>query len=281
MNPLEIGLNGTQLIEASAGTGKTHTITTLYLRLLLEESIPVENLLVVTYTNAATAELRDRIRRRLVDAHLACGRPDEVLPPSETELRALLGRRLGQADEDRRRLNLALQSFDEAPILTIHGFCQGLLQDNAFETGAAFECELMIDESALREEILNDFWISKLHDADDLLLSQLAKDKLSPTTLFGLARQAMGNPDLRILPERAELSSPEGDSSWRKAFDAVASTSRDELVSAAKYVLRNPDRRDLHRARRRDLASRAWSHNSISKLLPTDSGRDSRVDKQK
>ena len=68
LEPLEIELAGTSLIEASAGTGKTFTIATLYLRLLLERELSVGEILVVTYTRAATAELRDRIRRRIAAA---------------------------------------------------------------------------------------------------------------------------------------------------------------------------------------------------------------------
>ena len=65
LDPLDTPLAGFNLIEASAGTGKTYTITALYLRLVVEARIPVNRILVVTYTNAATKELRDRIRSRL------------------------------------------------------------------------------------------------------------------------------------------------------------------------------------------------------------------------
>ena len=64
----EIELSGSHLIEASAGTGKTYTIEELYVRLLVEEKLEVENILVVTFTNAATSDLRDRIRLRLLQA---------------------------------------------------------------------------------------------------------------------------------------------------------------------------------------------------------------------
>ncbi|MGH7857239.1 MAG: UvrD-helicase domain-containing protein, partial [Candidatus Binatia bacterium] len=207
MNVLDAKLSGTQLIEASAGTGKTHTVTTLFLRLLLEQELEVSGILVVTYTNAATAELRGRIRSRIAAALLACGRP-EVLPEAESDLRALLERRRAAADDDRRRLAVALQSFDEAAIFTIHGFCQRVLQENAFESRASFETALLADEGKLREEIVRDFWVSRLAGVEATVVRHAVKEGLSPSRLLGLARKAIGNPDLRVLPEDVELPEP-------------------------------------------------------------------------
>ena len=62
LEPFDVPLGGTVLVEASAGTGKTHAITSLFLRLVLEQGVPVQSILVVTFTEAATAELRDRLR---------------------------------------------------------------------------------------------------------------------------------------------------------------------------------------------------------------------------
>ena len=104
-------LSGTNLIEASAGTGKTYTLAELYLRLVLEQNLTVDKILVVTYTRAATEELRDRLRQKLVDAR------DGLLDTQSTNKR------------DFHKLNLAIQSFDQAAIFTIHGFCQRVLTD--------------------------------------------------------------------------------------------------------------------------------------------------------
>ncbi len=117
-------LDGTRLIEASAGTGKTWSLAGLYLRLLLERGLPVAQILVVTFTKAAVAELRDRIRSRIAETlqHLRgpAAAPDAFIDALLQQLRAA-----GLADELlRQRLELALQQFDEAAILTIHGFCQ-------------------------------------------------------------------------------------------------------------------------------------------------------------
>src|SRR4030095_15777219 len=112
--PLE---NGFTVIEASAGTGKTTTISAIVLRLLAEHGIPIEQILVTTYTELATAELRGRIRDTIADA-LAQKR----LPFVEEIVNRVTDRK-----EFERRLRIALQSFDEAPIFTIHGFCARVL----------------------------------------------------------------------------------------------------------------------------------------------------------
>src|SRR5574337_1295282 len=103
LKPLAVPLRGTHLIEASAGTGKTHTITTLYLRLLLEAERPVGHILVVTYTDAATAELRARIRHRLRAAlHAIEGGGETASAPAEAVLEQLVRQRCaaGQAEHD-------------------------------------------------------------------------------------------------------------------------------------------------------------------------------------
>ena len=148
-------LDGVNLIEASAGTGKTWTICELYLRLLLERKLSVQQILVVTFTNAATAELRDRIRSRIVE-RLAALRAEpplsaEPLPGAQPSPGA---ERQGWAD----RLQLALHAFDEASIFTIHGFCQRALADNPFAAGLPLTLELVEDGQELLMEAVNDFW---------------------------------------------------------------------------------------------------------------------------
>jgi len=109
---------GTSLVEASAGTGKTFTIAGLFLRLILEKNLSVREILVVTYTVAATEELRHRIRRTLANALQAftTGASDDPF------LRALVARHVDQRADLEARLDRALYGFDEAPIYTIHGF---------------------------------------------------------------------------------------------------------------------------------------------------------------
>ena len=144
LDPLTAPLSGLQLIEASAGTGKTFAITTLAVRGVLA-GFDIGRILVVTFTNAATSELRRRLRERLSVAFETYGAPDH--PEADDDLRELVRRRIGegQGDADRRRLRAALDGFDEAAIFTIHGFCQRALREFAFESGAAFDAELIGD----------------------------------------------------------------------------------------------------------------------------------------
>src|SRR5947207_4283770 len=143
---------GVTLIEASAGTGKTYSITGLILRFVLEKKLPIRQILAVTFTEAATQELRDRIRRRLQSAleDLQDGKSDDEI------VTAFL--KQGDIPAGRRALDIALQSFDEAQIFTIHGFCQRMLNDHAFESGARFETALLIEPTPLFQEIARDFW---------------------------------------------------------------------------------------------------------------------------
>src|ERR1700687_1253237 len=122
---LQTPLDGRNLIEASAGTGKTFTIAGVYLRLVLERQLPVRQILVVTFTEAATKELRERIRSRLLDAENAFAGGTGRHP----FLAGLLPI-FPDAAAARRLLTAALRSFDEAAIYTIHGFCQRMLQEN-------------------------------------------------------------------------------------------------------------------------------------------------------
>ena len=132
------------LIEASAGTGKTFTIAGLVLRLLLERpDLTIDQILVTTFTELATAELRGRIRDLLRDAL-------EVFRRREID-HDLMRQILREYPESRRAPALALKDalahFDEAPIYTIHGFCQRVLATTAFETGTLFDAELVTDET--------------------------------------------------------------------------------------------------------------------------------------
>ena len=126
--PLRFPLSGSRLIEASAGTGKTFALAGLFLRLLLEEKVPASAILVVTFTEAATAELRDRIRRRLSEALAVL----EGKPTKDPLLSALASHVEGRLEAATRSLRNALEIFDLISIYTIHGFCQRTLQDSAF-----------------------------------------------------------------------------------------------------------------------------------------------------
>ncbi|MBE2295863.1 MAG: exodeoxyribonuclease V subunit beta [Phycisphaerales bacterium] len=201
LDPLYVPLADLNLIEASAGTGKTYTITALYARLVVEAGIPVNRILVVTYTNAATKELRDRIRTRLSDLRLAFlrGRAAE-----QDELATRLLDLLPDRELTIRRLNNAVRGFDEAAIFTIHGFCKRVLGDNAFESGLSFETELMTDTGDLLQEIAEDFWRREFYAGSPLLVQYLLEKKQSPETLLAQIERYLGKPYLQIITPPGE-----------------------------------------------------------------------------
>ena len=129
-------LEGLRLIEASAGTGKTWNLCGLYLRLLLEKGLDAPQILVVTFTNAATAELRERIRSRLVDVLAYLQHDASSADPFVPRLVAAVENNAGvDRPQMRVRLEAALHTFDEASVFTIHGFCQRALSDTPFAAG--------------------------------------------------------------------------------------------------------------------------------------------------
>jgi len=145
---------GTTAIEASAGTGKTWQIASLVARLVAEEGLPIGGILAITFTEAASAELRDRIRARLAAAAAVLGGDP---PPQDDEV--LLG--LSRLDEAPKalqgeRLRQALADFDQAPISTIHGFCQRTLTQLAFASKQEPSLALLADPAALRTQLVED-----------------------------------------------------------------------------------------------------------------------------
>src|SRR6185437_5971373 len=153
-------LQGRVLIEASAGTGKTWNIGVIYLRLLLEAGLPVEKILVTTFTEAAAQELRERLRRRLVEAeHLLESAALDAASddPLQAWLAALCTNE-EQARQALRRIQLARTDLDRAPVSTIHAFCQRVQRDYPLESGAAFGSDKLFDESQLQRECVEDFW---------------------------------------------------------------------------------------------------------------------------
>ena len=154
-DPLTLPLLGTHLIEASAGTGKTFTLAALYVRQVLTGLLPPQ-ILVVTFTEAATEELRDRIRQRLIEAaHAFRAPPDQ--PPADPFLRDLR-EQMPNWPACIQQLELAGQWMDEAAILTIHGWCQRVLRSYALDVGGLFDLKTNPDLRDLMQEAGRDYW---------------------------------------------------------------------------------------------------------------------------
>jgi exodeoxyribonuclease V beta subunit len=148
-----------ELIEASAGTGKTYSITSKYLLLLLDRGLAVDQILVLTFTEAATAELRDRIRVRIREIRdlLETDRLSLLDDALLGEALGVLTRAPGAREKAVKRLTNAIISFDEAAIFTIHGFCTRVLREQAFATGMDFSAEVLTDDLPVLESVVADF----------------------------------------------------------------------------------------------------------------------------
>ena len=237
-------LDGINLIEASAGTGKTWNICGLYLRLLLERGLEVQQILVVTFTNAATAELRERIRSRIVetlaylrdgDAAAASGDPFVAELVQAVERNARLERlQLGCS------LDQALQFFDEAAIFTIHGFCQRALADASFSAGLPFSLELVSDDREMAMEAVHDFWRRRVADAG------------CPQELARYLLQKKDSPDKYAELLLRSLAKPMAEPVWPAALDAPAgpidTTALTAAYDAAGQTLGRATRRDRRRS---------------------------------
>lgn len=161
LDTLELPLNCVSLIEASAGTGKTFTMANLYLRLLLGvgyQPLTVEQILVVTFTKAATEELRDRIRRNTKACREYFQHPSEAPTGNEKFFHQLLDAVAEHKDEAILRLLIAEREIDLASIFTIHSFCQKMLFQFAFNSGMRFDSDLQPDESELLKRLSEEVW---------------------------------------------------------------------------------------------------------------------------
>jgi exodeoxyribonuclease V beta subunit len=165
-NVFNVELKGSTLIEASAGTGKTWSSTGLYLRMIVEKDLLPKNILVMTFTKAATAELAGRIRTR-IQAMLNYVKTDNVVD-DESFYRDMLVKWQGtfSTDDIIQRLELAVGQFDEAAIYTIDSFCKRVLNDYAFEANSQFSMETITDDSDYVNLVSQDFWRRHLASLD-------------------------------------------------------------------------------------------------------------------
>jgi exodeoxyribonuclease V beta subunit len=204
MQPLDLNtlpLEGYALIEASAGTGKTYTLVNVCLRLLLEtppgreRPYYIEEILMVTFTEAATQELGDRLRKNLKQALKAFSEPDS---PADALLTALR-QRLPQ-DLSIHALHRALRDIDLARISTIHAFCQQTLARHALRSQSPFQVELLEDQSHYLLQAIEDYWRNSLYPADPLWAQQILEQGWSPECLMNTIRPWVDIPDLEVLP---------------------------------------------------------------------------------
>lgn len=225
-------LLGKRLIEASAGTGKTYTISNLYIRLLLadfqqpsadaETSVPalqgVDRILVVTFTRAATEELRGRIRERIKDLYEAVLKIQQA-PSSDTldhidpYIIELIQRTKDNfsnsqtPNEAAKKPSLTdwlqgnLAQMDESSVFTIHGFCQRILKQFAFDSGVGFESEMILDAQDYLRRAAQDYWRELAYPMDQPTLAALLTQVSGPEEVFWQVRGWLQQENIELLPK--------------------------------------------------------------------------------
>jgi exodeoxyribonuclease V beta subunit len=267
---------GVTMLEASAGTGKTYSIASIVLRLVVEEGLGIDELLVVTFTEAATAELRDRVRRRLRDALAIAERAAAAggipaggtLAAHDEVARVLVTRALarGTLADVVARLRGALGRFDDAPITTIHGFCHRVLRERAFECGGELDAELLTDDAELLESVVRDFWACETAKRPVALVEALVgRAGVSLPTLHALARRALRHPESCCVPaldlmdatslevlleERARLAEDVGgwwgpDGEANEILALVGEAREAKILSGSKWPARSVENRAI------------------------------------
>ncbi len=184
-------LEGSNLIEASAGTGKTYSIALLTLRLIIENNIPIEKILMVTFTKAAVAELETRVRS-FVRLALKVSRGEEIQDETIKRLiESLMTKHNSTLVED--RLNTAQLFLDETSVLTIHSFCKRILSEFSFETSQIFGAETITPDefNQITEDAFNEFWRKRITTIRKELLELMLASELKHEEILKLAKQAL------------------------------------------------------------------------------------------
>ncbi len=201
---LRLPLQGVQLVEASAGTGKTFALTAWWLRLVIERSATPSQLLTMTFTRAATAELRERIRHRLRGAEYLLSGGGPINDEQRQTARLLQHAYVGDIDPDIAglRVQAALLQLDEAAVFTIHGFCQRALREFGFLAGALGEEAMIDDAREVWAEVAADLWRAA-SAGEDSGFAHMALLWPDPDALAGRL-PGLCDPVRRLLPEAGE-----------------------------------------------------------------------------
>lgn len=223
-------LEGKILVEASAGTGKTYNIQLLVLRLLLEKEIPLEKILVVTFTVFATDELKTRLHKILLltsQAFDLCSRNQKEIEKAEfNQIRKIVEKEFIKKDQVRRKeciklINTALRDFDQAAVMTIHGFCNRMLLDHAFDSKISFGIELKKDIGEIQQRIAMDFIrIIRCSNQD---LGQKLDPELTESTLWKKLELAVNNSENQAKICWDNLS----EESWQKQLEDLNKDAQD------------------------------------------------------
>ena len=204
-NIINTPLKGVNLIEANAGCGKTYAVVVIFLRLLIEQKIAPEEIVVVSFTEAASEELKIRIYEKL---EIAKEFLKEGLKTDDVFLLNYLNEYL-DSDEKRKfalnKIEIAINSFYQTNISTIHSFCAKILGDYAFENDIFFDVELSENEDEFLLEIAEDFWRIHFYNIQNEIYINYIKKKITPQTLVYFIKNKINILNLKIIPEAFSL----------------------------------------------------------------------------
>ncbi len=234
-SPLQTGLT---LLEASAGTGKTYSLVRIIARQIVENQLPLEKILTVTFTRAATAEIKSRLQSLLQEIL------SQLQNPSPEFLQNDLAQKWHELpDEERadaiKALALALSSFDSAPIFTIDGFFQRLLKDYAFESNSLFSVELDPDENAMIDQAQRDYWRTHVYalDADAY---QHFSEHITFSQAQGFLRETLRSPDAQLHPAYL-LTRQQAEEGARQHYEQLRALVRDHHQALTAFLNAPPE----------------------------------------
>ncbi|MBO6586516.1 MAG: exodeoxyribonuclease V subunit beta [Gracilimonas sp.] len=269
----EAPLKGISLVEASAGTGKTYNITSLYVRAILEKGLEPSQILVMTYTEAATAELKFRLRSRLKESL-------QAIKSNEAGNDGFLENLISQGyDDAEAKLKSAIDRFDEAAVFTIHGFCSRLLTEYSLQFGVPPNLELLTDQSEVLQDCVDDYWRSFIRGAetdsnDLLLLDYLTDEGFGPDELKSVVDEIMNQPNSEVIPANYNLERLYSlVDRLREKFEEVQVLWEDE-GKALEEIYRGDDlNRGIYRKSTEEsdwLILREWLNNDNAKIWYSD-----------
>lgn len=234
LQPLEIPLEGTALIEASAGTGKTYTITALFLRFLLEKRVSIDKILVVTFTIAATEELRIKLRARIIEAIDWLKKTSENRP-EDGFLEGLL------SDIDQQEalqlLSDVASRLDELAVYTIDAMCLRVLQDFSFESGLPMRMDFVANDYEIRKLVAEDYWRRTIGGKDHFAIDELTSSFKSPSALLNRLTPVLRARNVVCLPDVDPLTLERDRSDLTKRFFRIMSIWED-VATEVSGILR-------------------------------------------
>ena len=239
LDVLEIPLNEKVIIEASAGTGKTYTIGLIVLRLLLEKLLPIEEIVLITFTKAATAELKKNTTEKVLKAYKIWKKPEE---DESEKILAEIVKKAKKENAQKAEANLldAIVRIDEMPIYTIHGFCERILNEFSFEIENFEERDVVIDQSGIIGKIIADFWRKEIKDLNESI-------KLNPYDLISAVTGFLNN----YLAETEGEDYEQALEGYRLSDENNVKHTESKLKYAIVYKLLKEARVKLHEEKRK------------------------------